>query len=745
MRPNTIIYNAIYSIYQFFLLTLLLFSCAKEPRKTSKESIDKNMETPKTVYLQHPDRVTVRYPETVSTTIVDDYFGIKVPDPYRWLEDNNNPALETWVAAQSKTSSNYLNALPQKEKILTRLTELWDYEKYGTPFHEGNYYYYFYNSGLLNQAILYQCNDLEKLDAAKILLDPNTLSKDGTTALSGLRFSTDGKFMAFSTAAAGSDWQRIQVLETGTGRILEDIVDWVRYSDIAWYKNGFFYSRFAETLDAQKFTQKNEFHQVWYHKLGTSQKEDALIFADHSHPNYLFNPIVTDDERFLIISTAESTSGNGLLFKRLDKKGSYLEPLISDFLYDFEFVGNRGEKLIFKTNYKAPNYQLIEIDLKKPTEKYWNILVPQMPEVLETATIAGNRLVLQFIKDVRNVLKVYEIDGQFVGNLPLPDLVGEGTPVTISALRGKKSDNIGSFSISSFTLPTTACLFDIQTLQSDIWKQPKLNFNPQDYVTEQVFFKQGSLNGDTVSIPLFITHKKGLNRDGQNPTILYGYGGFNISNMPRFALERLPFLEAGGIYVVANIRGGGEYGEKWHQQGTLLNKQNVFNDFIGAAEYLIANEYTSPHKLAIEGRSNGGLLVGACITQRPELFRVALPIVGVLDMLRYHQFTIGRAWATDYGTSETEAEFKNLHAYSPVHNVIEATYPATMIMTADHDDRVVPAHSYKFSAVLQARQKGNLPILLRIDSNAGHGVGKPTDKLIEEIADKLAFVMFNLQ
>jgi prolyl oligopeptidase len=731
-------------IFLFLIITLIGCQTEETSNESTTQAIDEHIPK-KAGQLYHPDYVKLIYPKTPKGDVVDHYFGTTIKAPYRWLEGSNDPMVDAWVDKQAKVASNYLNALGEKEAFETRLTEVWNFEKYGAPQEAGDYFYFRKNDGLQNQAILYRTKDLLSNSKIEKVLDPNKLSEDGTVALMYYWFSKNGRYMAFSTSESGSDWQKVQVMDLETNTLLSDEVNWVRYSNVSWYKNGFFYSRYDANEGADKYSAQNEFHQLYYHKLGSKQADDELIFADRTQPKYNFSPQVTEDEQFLIIYVTESTSGNGLVYKRLGKSGEYVEALISNFQHDFEVIVNRGSKLIIRTNYKAPNYQLIEIDLKKPEEKHWNILIPQMPDVLEDVVVVGRRLVLKYNKDVRHILKVHEIDGSFVGNIKMPDIIGTGTPISIDQLWGKKGPNQGSFVLSSYMQAPTSCLFDVQTLKAIVWKAPEIDFNPEAFVIEQVFFKYKDRQGDSVRIPMSIVHKKGLKYDGQNPTLLYGYGGFNISLMPRFALAYLPFLERGGIYAVANIRGGGEYGVKWHEAGTLLNKQNVFDDFIAAAEYLIEKKYSSSEKLAIEGGSNGGLLVGACMTQRPELFRVAIPVVGVLDMLRYHKFTIGRFWATDYGLSENQQDFNNLLSYSPLHNVAETKYPATLIMTGDHDDRVVPAHSYKFAAALQDKQQSHLPIILRVDQKAGHGAGKPTNLRIQEAADKLAFLWFNLQ
>jgi prolyl oligopeptidase len=529
-------------------------------------------------------------------------------------------------------------------------------------------------------------------------------------------------------------------MDATTGKQLEDKVEWLRYSGVSWYQDGFFYSRYGSNDGKDKYTQKNEFHQVYYHKVGTKQADDELVFADRSYPDRNHGVGVTEDESFLILSVTESTSGNALYYQKATKELEGFIPLVENFENDYSVVGNIGDKLLVYTNYKAPKYQLVAIDVNKPAPKYWEPVIPQTDNVLNSISIIGGKLVALYTKEITNILSVFEMNGKYVGDVKIPNIVGPGAPVTLGGAIGKKDNSEAYFSMSSFIVPNTICKFDVKTLESTVWRAPKVKFNSKDYQIEYTHYK----SKDGTKVPISIIYKKGIKRDGSNPTLLYGYGGFNISIRPRFALKQLPFLEQGGIYAVANIRGGGEKGRAWHEAGTKLNKQNVFDDFIAAAEYLIKEKYTSSEKLGIEGRSNGGLLVGACMTQRPELYKVALPIVGVLDMLHYHQFTIGHFWAADYGRSDDQTQFKNLLSYSPVHNVKAVDYPATMIMTADHDDRVVPAHSFKFGAALQEKHTGQAPILLRIDRKAGHGAGKPTEKQIEEEADKLAFLMFNL-
>lgn len=713
-----------------------------ETKETTENTTETASKTSEAEQLIHPDKLQLVYPKTEKGNQSDDFFGQKVADPYRWLEKDTDPKVEAWVAKQEKLSRNYLDALPGREALKDRLEKIWNYNRYSAPRKEGGYFYYTKNTGLQNQSPLYRSASLSPLKE-ELVLDPNTLSKDGSVSLMGLWFSKDGRYLSYAISKSGSDWRTIKVMDLKTKKVLADEVNWVRYSNVSWFENGFFYSRYDANEAEDKYSRKNEFHQLYYHRLGQKQAEDELIFADRSHPNYNFSPEVTEDENYLLIYSTASTSGNGIYYKNLKQKDAGIEVLVNNFDYDYSLVNNKGSRLYFKTNYKAPNYQLLEIDLKQAEEKNWRPILPEQKEALESVIMLGDQFVANYIKDVRNQLRVYDAKGEYKGRLHLPKVLGSDSPVDISSLRAFPNGQGGSYSVSAFTIPTTACTFELKSRKSETWQAPKLAFNPQDFVTRQVFYtyKNGK---ETVRIPMFITHKKGLKADGKRPTLLYGYGGFNISIMPSFALERIPLLEAGGIFAVANIRGGGEYGKDWHQAGTQLNKQNVFNDFIQAAEYLVKEGYTNPDKLAIEGRSNGGLLVGACMTQRPDLFKVAFPIVGVLDMLRYQEFTIGRFWAADYGLSSDKNQFKNLYAYSPVHNVKAQKYPATMVMTADHDDRVVPAHSFKFAAALQANAQGNAPALLRIDRSAGHGAGKPTAQRIEEIVDKLAFMQFNL-
>ncbi|MFK7799885.1 MAG: prolyl oligopeptidase family protein [Aureispira sp.] len=731
--------------YWCLLATALVWSSCQEQPSSSDSNISSDQAGGQKVYLKHPDKITMNYPKTKRVAVKDTFFDVVVEDPYRWLEDavTEEPEKEInqWVEAQSKLARNYLDGITYKEAIAARLEKLYDYERQSAPMKEGGALYYYKNNGLQNQAVMYRKATWDS-PKEEVFLDPNTFSEDGTVSLGGVSFSKDGRYAAYQTSASGSDWRSVQIIDTKeNNKLLADKVDWLRYSGVSWYKNGFFYSRYGDNLGEDKYVEQNQFHKVFYHKVGTTQSKDQLIFADHTESSRNYGVDVTEDEQYLILTITESTSGNALYYKKSNNTEGKFIRLIDNFEHDYYVIDNVGNSLLVYTNYQAPTYQLIRINLDKPAPKNWVSVIPAREKAtLNGVQVLGKRLVARYTKEITNELEVFELDGKSVGTVALPEMVSKTAPVTISGLTGKKEEAEAYFSLSSFTIPSTICKVNLKTLQSNVWKQPKIDFNPKDYQVEYTHYT----SKDGTSIPMSIVYKKGVKRDGNNPTLLYGYGGFNISILPRFALNRLPFLEKGGIYAVANIRGGGEMGTKWHEAGTQLKKQNVFDDFIAAAEYLIKEKYTSSEKLAIEGRSNGGLLVGACMTQRPELYKVAFPIVGVLDMMRYHTFTIGHFWAADYGRSDDKTQYKNLLAYSPVHNVRPTDYPATMVMTADHDDRVVPAHSFKFGAALQANQTAKSPILLRIDRKAGHGAGKPTKKVIEEEADKLAFLMFNL-
>lgn len=676
-------------------------------------------------------QISINYPKTKKVDQVDDYFGTPIEDPYRWLEDDNSAETAEWVKQQNEITFNYLSNIPFREKIKERLTELWNFPKYSTPFKKGNYYFMYKNDGVQNQSILYIFNNLN--DEPKVLIDPNKFSIDGTSALSNFDVSKDGKYAAFSISKAGSDWKEYYVMELPSGKILSDTLKWIKFSSAAWLGNGFFYTRYDEPSIENAFSGKNEFAKVYYHQVGTPQSEDFLVYGDDKNPLNSFYSGTTEDESYVYMSESVSTSGNALYIKKSNDK-NFIK-IADGFEYDYDVIDNNNDTLLILTNDNAPKGRLIAVDTKNPQRKNWKDIIPHKEDVLESVSICNNLLVAKYLKDVHSRLEVYDLNGNFKHEIKLP---GVGI---VGGFSAKRKEPIAFFSFSTFTAPTSIYKYDIEKNEVSLYKKPEIKFNSDDYETKQIFYT----SKDGTKVPMFITHKKGIKQDGNNPTLLYGYGGFNISVTPAFSVSHAVFMEQGGIYAVANIRGGGEYGKEWHKAGTQLQKQNVFDDFITAAEYLINEKYTSSEKLAIEGRSNGGLLVGAVMTQRPDLFKVALPGVGVLDMLRYHKFTIGYAWASDYGTSDEEVHFNNLIKYSPLHNLKEGVnYPATLITTGDHDDRVVPAHSFKFAATLQEKHKGDNPVLIRIDVNAGHGTGKPTSKQIEESADVLSFMLYNL-
>ncbi|MCI0486232.1 MAG: prolyl oligopeptidase family serine peptidase [Blastocatellia bacterium] len=673
------------------------------------------------------------YPVTKKLEQYDDYHGTKVADPYRWLEDADSAETRAWVEAQNKVTFAYLDRIPARPRIKERLTKLWNYEKYGTPFKQGGRYFYFKNDGLQNQSVLYTVTSLD--GNPKVLLDPNTLSSDGTVALAGLSITDDGKLMAYGLAASGSDWTEWKVRDVETGKDLADNIKWVKFSGASWTRDGkgFFYSRYDEPKEGQKMSGANYYQKLYYHRIGTSQSEDALIYERPDRKELGFGGNVTEDGRFLIISVWQGTEQkNRVYYKDLQAKNSEVIKLLDDFDASYNFIGNDGPVFWFQTDLSAPRSRVIAIDTREPGRKNWKELIPQQAETLQGVSVVNDRFIILYLKDARTQVKVHRLDGKLEREVALPGIGSAG------GFGGKRKDRETFYSFTSFTVPPTIYRYDVATGKSTLFRQPKVAFNPEDYETKQVFYK----SKDGTRVPMFITHKKGLKLDGDNPTYLYGYGGFNISLTPSFSIGNLVWMEMGGVYAMPNLRGGGEYGEEWHQAGMKLRKQNVFDDFISAAEWLIENKYTSTSKLAIGGGSNGGLLVGAAITQRPELFGAALPAVGVMDMLRFQKFTIGWAWVSDYGSSDNPDEFKALYAYSPLHNLKSGTsYPPTMVTTADHDDRVVPGHSFKFAAALQAAHKGDAPVIIRIETKAGHGAGKPTSKTIEEISDRWGFLV----
>lgn len=676
--------------------------------------------------------IDVSYPETRIDTISDNYHGTVVADPYRWLEDDNSDETKAWVTAQNKVTFAYLDQIPFRKSLRNRLEKLMNFEKFGVPFKEGGKYYYFKNDGLQNQSVLYVADDAGS--EGKVLLDPNTLSKDGTVALGSMDFSADGKYLAYFLNEGGSDWTKAYVMDLATGKMTSDTLNWIKFSGISWKGNGFYYSRYPEPKGASALSGKNEFHALYYHVLGTPQSADKLIYVDKAQGQRNVYAQTTEDEQYLIISTTESTSVNTVWLQDLTKPQSPIVKVVDNFDNDHSIVDHLGGgNFLMMTNMGAPKRKLVGFNISSPMPDQWKDVIPENADPLDNVSLCGGKLFANYMHNASTEVRIYKEDGTFIQNLDLP---GIGTAGSIS---GKRKDPKAYYSFTSFIRPTTIFELDVPTLDSKVFRSPKVDFDFDKYETVQEWYT----SKDGTKIPIFITKKKGLKMDGNNVTLLYGYGGFDVSLTPSFSVSRLPILEQGGVYALANIRGGGEFGKEWHKAGTLDQKQNVFDDFIAAGEYLIQQKYTSKEKLAIQGGSNGGLLVGACMTQRPDLFAVAFPAVGVLDMLRYHQFTIGWAWATDYGRSDDPKMFPYLLKYSPYHNTKKQAYPATLITTADHDDRVVPAHSFKFAAALQAAQQAKKPTLIRIDVSAGHGAGKPTSKMIDESADLLSFLFYN--
>ena len=673
------------------------------------------------------------YPETAKTDVVDTYFGTSVPDPYRWLENDTSAQTAAWVAAQNKVTGEYLSKIPFRDALLRRLTAVADYEKIGAPAKKHGKYYFYKNDGLQNQSVLYVQDSLD--GEARVMLDPNKLSADGTVALTGTSFSHDGKYMAYTISRSGSDWTEIYVLDIATGQLLDDHIVWAKFTGAAWCGDGFYYSAYDAPEAGKEYSNVNENHKIYYHKLGTPQSADRLVYENKAYPKRFYSASVSDDETLLFVYESGDGAGNALYVKDLTRPDAPLTAMATDMRYQYYPVETIDGKTYIFTNYGAPKGRIMAAKADKPAQKDWTEVVAEGQSVLSGVQVIGGKLLLTYDKDVANHAYVYSLDGKMEHEVKLPGLGSVG-------FSGDKDDRECFFTFTSFTVPGAVYRYDIGQNTYSLLRAPKVDFDSDGFITEQVFYP----SKDGTRIPMFLTYKKGLKRDGHNPVYLYGYGGFNISLNPGFSSSRIPFLESGGIYAQANLRGGGEYGEEWHQAGTKMRKQNVFDDFIAAAEWLIKNGYTGKDKIAIVGGSNGGLLVGACMTQRPNLFRVAVPQVGVMDMLRYHKFTIGWNWASDYGTSEDSKEmFEYLKGYSPLHNLKPGTaYPATLVTTADHDDRVVPAHSFKFAATLQECNAGPNPTLIRIDSKAGHGAGKPMSKVLEEQADIYGFIMYNL-
>jgi prolyl oligopeptidase len=673
------------------------------------------------------------YPKTTKVEQTDTYFGVAVADPYRWLEDDNSPETAKWVEEQNKVTFGYLEKIPYRQQVKGRLEKIYNYPKYTQPFRKGENFFFSKNDGLQNQSVLYVQKGLNGVP--EVLLDPNKFSADGTARLTVFSLSKDGRYAGYGISRSGSDWQEFCVMEIAAKKTLPDTLKWVKFSGIAWQGNGFYYNRYDAPEKGKELTASNEYQKVFYHKVGAPQSQDELIYEDQTNPTRFHSVSTTEDERFAILSIGEQGKrGNALYFRDESQKQKAFTPIVATIGDDdFGVIDNAGDKFLIQTNKNAPNSKVVLYDPKNPDEKNWKEVLPEKPEPLQYATTAGGKLFALYLKDVTTRVNVHSRDGKLENAVTLPGLGSAG------GFGGEKDDKFVFYTFTSFTFPPTIYRYDLAAKKSSLFRAPEIDFKPADYETKQVFYP----SKDGAKVPMFITYKKGLQRDGNNPALLYAYGGFNISLTPSFNSLLIAILEQGGVYAMANLRGGNEYGEKWHEAGMKLNKQNVFDDFIAAAEYLIAEKYTSPEKLAIQGGSNGGLLIGAVINQRPELFKVAIPQVGVMDMLRFHKFTIGWAWVAEYGSSENEADFKNLYRYSPLHNLKEAKYPATLITTADHDDRVVPAHSFKYAATIQEKHTGDNPVLIRIQTKSGHGASS-TAKRIEETADIFTFIFYNL-
>ncbi len=676
------------------------------------------------------------YPQTRQVDQIDDYHGTPVADPYRWLEDLDAPETEAWIQAQNQVTFAYLDQIPSREQIKERLTKLWNYERYSAPFKEGDRYFYFKNDGLQNQSVLYTLKSLD--GTPKVLIDPNKLSEDGTIALGGISISEDGRLMAYGLSQAGSDWVEWRIRDIESGVDLPDHLQWVKFSGAAWTKDnlGFYYSRY-DAPQGDALAEVNYYQKLYYHRVGTAQSADILVYDRPDQKEWGFSAGVTEDGNYLIISVWKGTDSKNLVFYQdLTQPDSPVVELINTFNASYGVFGNDGSKFWVRTDLDAPRGRVVAIDIQQPAPENWQEIIPQAPETLEGLGLINNQLVANYLQDAHTVIKVFDLEGTLVREVDLPGLGSAG------GFGGKRDDRETFYTFTSFTCPNTIYHYDMVTGASTLYRRPQVDFQPDAYEIKQVFYQ----SKDGTAIPMFIAHKKGLVFDGNNPTLLYAYGGFNVSLSPYFSVSNLVWMEMGGVYAVPNLRGGGEYGEEWHEAGMKLQKQNVFDDFIAAAEWLIAHQYTSSSKLAISGASNGGLLVGACITQRPELFGAALPAVGVMDMLRFHKFTIGWAWCSEYGSPDNPEDFAAIYAYSPLHNLRAGTkYPATLITTADHDDRVVPSHSFKFAAALQAAHQGDNPVLIRVETKAGHGAGKPVSKVIAEVADEWGFVFHALE
>lgn len=707
-------------IFPFIIMSLI--ACQNQENKKEQDHTQKE--------------IALNYPKTNKIDTIDTYFGAEVKDPYRWLEDDRSAETEAWVKAENKVTFDYLEQIPYRDALKERLSKLWNYEKVGAPYKEGDYTYFSKNDGLQNQYVIYRYKTGEESSTAEVFLDPNQFSEDGTTSLGGMSFSDDGKILSYAISEGGSDWRKILVMNTETKEIVEDTLIDVKFSGMSWKANeGFYYSSYDKPKGSE-LSAKTDQHKLYYHQLGTSQKEDQLIFGGTQAQKHRYvGGSVTEDNKYLVIRASTSTSGNKLFLKDLSQPKSELKTIIGTTDTDTYVIENKGSKLFLVTNKNAPNKKIVTVDAANPKPENWKDFIPETEHVLSPST-GGGYFFAEYMVDAVSEVKQYDDQGEMIRKVELPGLGSVGGFGT------KKEEKELYYSFTNYTTPGSIYKYDIKEGTSEVYRKPEIDFKSEDYESKQVFYT----SKDGTKVPMIITHKKGIELNGKNPTILYGYGGFNISLTPSFSISNAVWMEQGGIYAVANLRGGGEYGKEWHDAGIKMKKQNVFDDFIAAAEFLIAKKYTSSDYLAIRGGSNGGLLVGATMTQRPKLMKVALPAVGVLDMLRYHTFTAGAGWAYDYGTAEDSKEmFEYLKGYSPLHNIKEGVeYPATMVTTGDHDDRVVPAHSFKFAAELQTKQSGNNPTLIRIETNAGHGAGTPVSKTIEQYADIYGFTLWNM-
>lgn len=674
----------------------------------------------------------LKYPAAKKADQVDNYFGTTVADPYRWLENDTTGEVAQWVQAENKVTAEYFSKIPFRDKIKKRLTDIINYPKYGSPMRAGEYYFFSKNDGLQNQSVFYYQKGLE--GQPQVFLDPNKMSPDGTAAVGLVGFSKNNKYVAYTVNQSGSDWQSIYVMDINNHIQLRDSLKWVKFSGAAWKGDGFYYSRYDAPEKGKEFSNKNEYHKVYYHKLGDPQEKDELVYEDKTKPLRYYQAQTTEDERFLILNISQGTYGSELLYKDLNASDKEFHLLFEGFSNEYGVINNNGDNLLVQTDFNAPNQCVIQVDPKNPAKQNWKTIIAEQPELLSGASTGGGKLYASYLKDVSTHAYQYDMTGKKEREITLPGLG------TAGGFGGNWDDKIIFYTFNSFNYPPTIFKYDIASGQSVVWQKPTVKFNPDEYETVQKFYT----SKDGTKVPMFIVYKKGIKLNGKNPTLLYAYGGFNANMTPGFSAARIVLLENGGVFALANIRGGGEYGDKWHKEGMLLKKQNVFDDFIAAAEYLIKENYTSKDYLAIQGGSNGGLLVGACMTQRPDLYKVAIPQVGVMDMLRFHKFTVGWGWVVEYGSSDSSNHFKNLYSYSPLHNIKDASYPATLVTTADHDDRVVPAHSFKFISTLQEHQKGSAPTLIRIDVKAGHGAGKPIGKIIDEQTDIYSFMFYNM-